>query len=481
MPRVIWSPQPKQRMFMSRPEFEALYGGAAGGGKSDALLAEGLRQAHIPHYRGLILRKTYPQLSELIDKSRWMYGLAFPRARYHHTEHVWNFPSGAKIYFGSMQHTKDRINYQGKRYDYIGFDELTHFTWDEYSYMLSRNRPGGPGTRVYTRATTNPGGIGHGWVKDRFVDAAPPMTPITGDYNVVTPEGKTITMRRQRIFVPASVFDNPILLDNDPNYLANLAMQPEAEKNALLYGSWDSFEGQVFREWRNDPAHYDDQKGTHVIAPFDVPKHYKVFRAFDFGYAKPFSVGWYAADHDGKIYRIAEYYGCTGTPNTGVKMSPVEIAAEIRRIESEHPLLKGRTVTGVADPSIFDSSRGESIADMMAKPPNLIYWEHGDNTRIPGKMQYHYRLAFDKDGDAMFQVFNTCKHFIRTIPTLVYDEKHVEDVDTAQEDHIYDECRYALMTSPIAARVNVLHSIPAFDPLDLHKREGSDAYTFYRI
>ena len=160
---------------MSRFENEALYGGAAGGGKSDCALVEALRQVNIPHYRGLILRKTYPQLSELIDRSRELYLSAFPKAKYNDTKHCWSFPSGAKIYFGAMQYTKDRTNYQGKRYDFIDFDELTHFTWDEYSYLFSRNRPNGEGTRCYIRAQANPGGIGHGWVKERFITAAPPM------------------------------------------------------------------------------------------------------------------------------------------------------------------------------------------------------------------------------------------------------------------------------------------------------------------
>ena len=481
MANIVWQPQPKQAAFMARSEYECLYGGAAGGGKSDALLAEALRQVHIPHYRAIIFRKTYPQLSELIDRSRAIYSAAFPRARYNQTEHCWTFPSGAKIYFGSMQYTKDRINYQGKRYDFIAFDELTHFTWGEYSYMFSRNRPSGPGTRVYMRASTNPGGIGHGWVKDRFITVAPPLTPVVDAYEVPDPSGKLIQLSRRRIFVPSTVFDNQALLRNDPNYLANLAMLPEAERNALLYGSWDSFDGQVFREWRNDPQHYDDQRWTHVIDPFPIPRHWRIYRGFDFGYAKPFAVGWFAVDEDGRIYHIKEYYGCNGTPNTGVKLNPIEIAAGIRQMEAEDPMLKGKQIAGIADPSIFDESRGESVARMMQRPPNFIYWQGGDNTRLAGKMQFHYRLTFDSDGLPMFQVFNTCKHFIRTIPTLVYDESKVEDINTDQEDHIYDMCRYVMMEHPLSPRPNVDMRKLSDDPLDLYAQAHPDKYKFYRI
>ena len=450
MTETVWKPQKKQTDFLSRSEYEVLYGGAAGGGKSDALLVEALRQVHIPHYTALILRKTVPQLSELIDRSRQIYLSAFPNAVYNSTEHVWKFPSGAKIYFGSMQYIKDRINYQGKRYDFIAFDELTHFTWEEYSYMFSRNRPSGAGTRVYIRATTNPGGVGHGWVKERFITPAPPLTPIADTYSIVTPEGKRMEMTRHRVFVPSTVFDNEILLKNNPEYLASLAMLPEAEKKALLYGDWDSFDGQVFTEWRNDPTHYDDMRYTHVIAPFRIPKNWQIYRGFDFGYTRPFSVGWYAADNDGRLFRIREYYGCTGKPNQGVCFEPSRIAEEIRRIEENDPNIKGRSIIGIADPSVIDGSRGRSVAELMEKAG--VYWRPGNNARISGKMQYHYRLAFDDEGVPMLYIFNTCKNFIRTVPSLCYDTLNVEDIDTAAEDHIYDECRYVLMHIPIKAR-----------------------------
>lgn len=479
MANTIWKPQPKQIMFLQRPEYEALYGGAAGGGKSDALLAEALRQVHIPYYRAIIFRKTYPQLSELIDRSREIYGPAFPRAKYNASGHYWAFPNGAKIYFGNMQRTQDRVNYQGKRYDFIGFDELTHFTWDEYAYMFSRNRPNGPGTRVYIRATTNPGGVGHGWVKERFITAAPPMTRITEEIEVKRPDGQIDRTTRDRIFVPASVFDNKILLDNNPTYTASLAMLPDAERKALLYGDWDSFSGQVFTEFVDDPNHYNDRENTHVIAPFRIPAHWRIYRGFDFGYTRPFAVEWIAVDEERRAYIIAEYYGCTGTPNDGVKMNPKDIAAEIKRIENEHPLLKDKNIVGVADPAIFEESRGESIAQMMAIPHG-VYFGRGDNKRIPGKMQYHYRFAFDGDGIPMLYVFNTCKHFIRTIKNLVYDEKHVEDIDTDGEDHIYDCVRYVLMENPISPKLREEKKKPQFDPLDMFT-DNKQKYRFYGI
>jgi hypothetical protein len=469
---------------MSRPEFEALYGGSAGGGKSDALLMEALRQVDNPDYKGLILRKTYPQLSELIDRSLKLYKLAFPRAKYNASNHIWTFPSGAQIHFGSMQHSKNRLDYQGKAYQYIAFDELTHFTYDEYMYLFSRCRPsdspkGNKTPRCYIRSSTNPGGIGHSWVMSRFVSAAPPMTTIIEETPITKPDGSVEVKTRDRIFVPATIFDNQILLSKDSTYLASLAMLPEQERQALLYGSWDSFSGQVFTSWKNDPEHYEDRKWTHVIAPFEVPPHFKIIRGFDWGFTHPFSVLWMAVAPNKQKYIIKEFYGCDGTPNKGVQMHHVDVAEKIREIEDTDPNLKGRKITGPADPSIFEESRGLSIASAMARYPNYVVWHKGDNARIPGKMQVHYHLAFNSEGEPLLQVFNTCKHLIRTLPNLVYDEKHTEDVNSDMEDHAYDALRYLLQDDPVAPRRNEEKPVPLFDPLNQFEKPKQVRY--YKI
>lgn len=471
MSKVIWTPQPRQAKFMARGEFEAFYGGAAGGGKSDALLAEALRQINKPQYVGIIFRKTYPELRELIQRSSYLYKRAVRGAKYNNTEHVWNFPTGAKIYFGNISYDF-KNKYQGQHFDFIGFDELTHFTYDEYMYLFSRNRPSAPGMRNYIRATGNPGGIGHGWVKDRFITAGPPEKTMIQDVEIETPTGEVFRRKRSRIFIPSSVFENKILMENNPDYVATLAMLPEAQKKALLYGDWNSFNGQVFTEWRDEPRHYKDHKYTHVIDPFIVPDHWPIYRGLDWGYSRPFSVGWYAVAPDRTIYRIMEYYGCTGTPNEGIQLEPHKVAANIRQIEATNLNLKNKKIIGsIADPAIFNKDSGESIANMFEASPNFICWSRGDNERIAGKMQYHYRFAFDEEGRSMFYVFNTNKNFIRTIPNLVYDDKNVEDINSDMEDHIYDECRYVFMENPIAPRYNKRNNIkiPDSDPLRMYE------------
>jgi hypothetical protein len=459
---------------MSRWEYEALYGGAAGGGKSDALLIEALRQIRIPHYKCLILRKTYPQLAELIDRSRELYKACCPEAKYNGTEHCWTFPSGAKIYFGSMQYTKDRINYQGKRFDLIIFDELTHFTWDEYSYMFSRNRPNGPGTIVYMRAATNPGGIGHGWVKQRFVTPAAPLTTMVQELKIPRPDGGIDKLMKTRIYVPATIYDNKKLMENDPEYIASLALLPEQERKALLEGSWDTFQGQYFMEWSNKPWVEDDNGKqwpnvafTHVIEPdqIKIQAHWKIYQGFDWGSYAPFSAHWYAVDEQRRIYVFKEFYGCNGVPNKGINMPFDWVGREIRRKENEDPLLRNSQITRIADPAIFKEDGGESMADALTRVG--LYFEKADNSRVPGWQQVHKRMAFDEEGIPMLYIFTTCPHLIRTLPELIHDEKDVEDLDSDGEDHAADDLRYVCMANPCPARkIVVPKPIQPFDPLN---------------
>ncbi len=451
--RVIWTPQPRQEVFMRTWHDEALYGGAAGGGKSDALVIEALRQVDKPYYKGLILRKTFTTMGELEDKTLNYYPRIFPGCRYNKSSHEWTFPSGAKIRFGHMQHTSSKLQYQGQAFDFIAFDELTQFQREEYMYMLSRNRSNGPGMRCYMRATGNPGGVGHGWVKERFITAIEPGNTIWEKVEIELPEGGKQSMWKSRIFIKSSIFDNPALLRNSPSYLASLAAMPYAERRALLYGDWDSFEGQVFMEWKNDPDHYLDRRWTHVIEPFDIPDHWPVYRSFDWGYAKPFSVGWWTVDEHGVLYRIGELYGCDGAPDVGVKWTVDKVMSEIYRNEHEHPWLRGKHVYGIADPAIWQSNGGPAIVETAER--YYLDFEKGDHERLPGLMQMHYRLAFDEEGYPMMYVFKNCAAFIRTVPSLVYSQQHVEDVDTSQEDHVYDEARYMAMSRPIEARANV--------------------------
>ena len=292
------------------------------------------------------------------------------------------------------------------------------------------------------------------WIKKRFFDAEPneDILAITTNYKC-----------------------NEWLDEADLKRFEDMRINNPTRYRVAGEGDWGLEGGAVFEEWRNDPAHYKDRMWTHVISPFEIPREWRIYRGFDFGYAKPFSIGWWAVDYDGRLYRILELYGCTKEPNTGVKWTPDEIFKEVKRIEDEHRWLKDKRIFGIADPSIWDVSRGESVAECAEK--HRVYFEPGDNHRIPGWMQMHNRLAFDENGIPMMYIFDTCKGFIRTVPSLKYDEVKPEDIDTDMEDHIADEARYVCMARPITIPEKAQKKNKPYNPLDTE--ESYNPYNFY--
>jgi len=440
-----------QKQFMDADADEVLFGGAAGGGKSYGQLVDALLYAlRYPQSRQLILRRSFPELEHSIILSSLKF---YPTkvARYKSSTHTWEFRNQSTIEFGYLANEKDMLRYQGAEYDVVRFDELTHFTEEQYTYLMSRVRGVNPYPKQI-KSSTNPGGIGHSWVKRRFIDGAEPT---------VVQTDKETGLRR--VFLPSFVQDNVFLMEADKSYQKRLELLPEAEKKALLYGQWEIFDGQVFAEWQNNPRGYLNRRFSHVISPFAIPTHWRRFRTFDFGYAKPFAVSWFAVDEDGRAYNYRELYGCTGTADVGVRWTAQKIARAIREIEDAEE--KGHTVSGYADPAIWNAtgSNEGSIAEMMEREG--VYFEKGKNQRLAGKMQVHYRLAFDQEGFPMLYFFDTCKHMIRTLPALRYDPVSPEDVDTRQEDHLYDAMKYFLMSDPIAPRCHVQPLGVSYHPL----------------
>jgi hypothetical protein len=430
-----------QTEFLAASEREVLYGGSAGGGKSYALLADPMRYFGNSNFNGLILRRTNDELRELIWKSQELYPKAYKGAKWAEKKSQWTFPSGARLWMTYLERDEDVLRYQGQAFSYIAFDELTqHPTPFAWNYMRSRLRTTDPDLPIFMRATTNPGGAGHGWVKKMFIDPAPNnekfvATDLDSGEPLVYPkghekEGEPLFYRR---FIPASLRDNPYLVEGG-QYEANLLSLPEMQRRQLLEGDWNIADGAAFPEFK---------QSVHVCDPFDIPSDWRRFRSCDYGYSSYSAVHWFAIDPSYEtLYVYRELYV---SKHTGKDLARAVLDAEA-----------GESIAyGVLDSSCWHNrgQLGPSIAEEMISMG--CRWRPSDRTagaRVAGKNQFHERLKVDEETELPGIIFfNTCRQIIADLPVIPSDPKGSDDIDPRySSDHAYDSVRYGLMSRPRA-------------------------------
>lgn len=447
---VVFAPNKgPQTEFLAASEREVLYGGAAGGGKSYGLLADPMRYFNNGNFNGLILRRTNDEMRELIWKSQELYPRAFKGAKWQEKKSQWTFPSGAKLWLTYLERDQDVMRYQGQAFSYIAFDELTqHPTPFAWNYMRSRLRTTDPTLPIYMRATTNPGGSGHGWVKKMFIDPAPAnkkfvATDIDSGEDLVYPDshakaGEPLFYRR---FIPASLVDNPYLMEGG-QYEANLLSLPEMQRRQLLDGDWAVADGAAFSEFR---------QSVHVVEPYDIPDTWTRFRSCDYGYSSYSAVHWFAIDPNfGTLINYRELYVSKHTGR--------DLAKAVRKAE-----LGDNIQYGVLDSSCWHNrgQLGPSIAEEMINEGTR--WRPSDRTngaRVAGKNRLHEVLKVDEfTGVAGIVFFNTCRQIIADLPVIPSDPRGSDDIDPRYaSDHAYDSVRYAVMSRP-----------KAYSPFDMGK------------
>lgn len=398
----------KQEQFITANVDELLYGGAAGGGKSYVQLIDAYRYAlQYPHSKQLILRRTFPDLERsLIRVSREMYSQDI--CRYNDSKHTYSFKNGSIVDFGYCDSENDVYMYQSAEYDVIRFDELTHFTEFMYLYLISRVR----GTKPFPRcvkSTSNPGNVGHTFVRERFINIAPPNTVF---------EVKQGSKTQKRLFIPSKVQDNPFLMKNDPDYVVRLENLPDKEKKALLYGDWDIFEGQYFSEF---------DRNIHVIDPFLIPQHWRKYTSMDYG-LDMLAHYWIAADTQGYIYVTNEIYE-----------SGLIVSEAVKKIQ-EREIWTGN-IDRIAPPDLWNrqSLTGKSTALLFSE--NGFNLRQSNNDRVAGWYALKELLKVvettDDEGNKLktskLKIFSNCKNLIRTLPAVQFDEKDPNDV--AREPH----------------------------------------------
>ena len=431
---VYWTPQPKQELALRCPATELFYGGAAGGGKSDWLIGDYMQGADLygRFWRGILFRQTYDELEELMDRANELFtpqGARFVGKGSKEGSNIWIFPNRATLKMRYLENEKDVKHYIGHQYTWVGIDELGNYP-TPYCWLMMKSRlRSAHGVPSYIRGTGNPGGVGHGWIKQRFMD-----DHIPNQIFYIETELNGIKSRDTACFIPSTLNDNQVLMQNDPDYEKKLLSLPSHIARALRFGDWSVFEGQVLESFRPN---------IHVCKPFILEQGmWFRFCAMDWGWAKPYSIGFYAVNSQGRLIRYRELYGCKQDEyNVGVKKQSTKLAQEAWEFAS----LDG-IKDMVADPAIWSKENNQCIMQDFADVGfNMV---PANNDRINGLVMVDqiFKQTVDQNGTPMFQVFNTCKAFIRTIPMLTPNPNHPEDIDTKLEDHVYDEFRYAVMS-----------------------------------
>jgi hypothetical protein len=424
---VIFEPnQGPQMQFLAASEREVFYGGARGGGKSYAMLIDPLRYCDKQHHRALLLRRSMPELRDMINHSQRLYGQAYPGAKWREQEKEWRFPSGARIEFGYAENLTDVLRYQGQSYTWIGIDELPQYPTPEiYNFLRSSLRSVDPEIPVFMRATGNPGNVGSLWVKEMFVDPSEPNEAFQVHIDTIAGR-KSITRR----FIPAKLQDNPYLMQTD-DYMIMLSSLPEVQRKQFLEGDWSAFENSAFPEF---------DITTHVVQPFDIPRNWLRFRTCDWGYSSAACVLWLAVDYDNNFWVYREHY----TQRVTADVFARQVLEKERDEYVRYGILDSSTWARRGD-------AGPSIAETMIREG--CKWRPSDRSprsRVAGKLELHKLLAKDPDtGQPKLKIFSNCTNVIRTLPMLPVDKNNPEDVDTHAEDHAYDALRYGVMSRSV--------------------------------
>jgi len=433
---VVWEPQPRQSVLLRCPADERFFGGAKGGGKTDAALGDWLKQMKLAtdlklKARGIFFRRSYSELEEAIYRSQQFYPLL--GAKWKDAKKIWIFPWG-ELKMKFIERDADAMKYQGHSYQWICMDELGNYpTPFAYNNMMSclRSAEGVPARFL---STGNPGGPGQSWIKRRFISGKTPDYIYTYKNKIVV-KGKERDVEMTRCFIPSFVSDNKYWEEKDPGYFARLAGLPEHLRKAYLDGNWDVSIGQAF----------PDITDNHKVEPFQIPYDWKRFATMDWGFTKPFSMGFWAVSPIGRLYRIGEYYGCPeGMEDEGLKLDAKTAGKKF--VELTNALAIDHTY---GDPACWARhGHGSTIADIMDSAGLRLI--PADRDRVTAKQTFHSMLQDTlDDGDPAFQVFSTCTQWWRTVPNLVSDKNNIEDVDTRGEDHIYDDTRFAIMSPEV--------------------------------